>query len=114
MKARHRTAALALGLALLSSGAVAEPATHQVVIEGMRFTPATLTVVAGERIVWVNRDLVPHTVTAVAPAAARPVFDSGPIAPGASWTLVASASGRFAYRCTLHPTMKAELIVRPR
>jgi plastocyanin len=38
-----------------------EPRTHTVTIEEMRFQPERLTVARGDTIVWVNKDLVPHT-----------------------------------------------------
>ena len=73
----------------------------------MQFTPATLTVSKGERVVWVNKDLFPHTATADDKS-----FDSKEIAAGASWTYVAAKAGEYPYGCTLHPTMKAKLIVK--
>jgi plastocyanin len=110
MRLPLRGAGIALGFALAAAGAVAGPATHQVRIEGMQFNPPTLAVAPGDQVVWENADLVPHTAT----AADGHAFDSGAIAPGAAWSLVAPASGRFAYVCTLHPTMKATLIVQAR
>lgn len=50
--------------------------THIVTIEGLRFNPPSLTVDRGDRIVWVNKDLFPHTVTAEGKD-----FDSHDIAP---------------------------------
>ena len=85
----------------------AEGAAHTVVIENMQFTPAELSVHRGERIVWVNKDLFPHTATAASHA-----FDSGGIAAGSSWTYVAGKAGEYAYGCTFHPTMKAILKVQ--
>jgi plastocyanin len=85
----------------------AEPGAHTVTIENMQFTPAHLSVHRGDRIVWVNKDLFPHTVTA-----AGKVFDSGSIDAGSSWTYRAAAAGEYAYSCTLHPTMKATLTVQ--
>ena len=73
----------------------------------MQFSPASLTVSPGDRIVWVNKDLFPHTATADSKA-----FDSRDIAAGASWTYVAVRSGEYAYSCTFHPTMKGRLVVR--
>ena len=81
------------------------PPTHTVTIEAMQFSPRILTVKRGDRVKWVNKDLVPHTATA-----AR-VFDSRSLAPRASWSYVARKPGRYDYVCTLHPTMKATLIV---
>ena len=82
-------------------------ATHTVVMEGVAFKPQTLTVRAGDRIVWLNKDLFPHTATAQDRS-----FDSGEIAPEKSWTLTIAKTGTFAYVCTLHPTMKGTLIVK--
>jgi plastocyanin len=80
-------------------------ATHEVKIEGMQFTPATLTVKKGDKVVWRNADLVPHTATATGS------FDSKTVAPGKSWTYVAGKAGSFGYVCSLHPTMKGTLVV---
>jgi plastocyanin len=98
----------ALGCAALASSA-AQPttATHTVVIENMQFTPAALTVSKGERVVWVNKDLFPHTATAD-----DRTFDSKEIAANASFTYVAAKPGEYPYGCTLHPTMKAKLMVK--
>lgn len=96
----------ALALSLAASGtAPATPATHEIVIEGMRYTPATLTVKAGDRVTWINRDLVAHSATA------RGAFDSGPIAPARSWSIARLKAGHYVVACTLHPTMTSALIV---
>ena len=91
---------------LLAWAPAAWCATHIVVIEGMRFQPAELVLKRGDRVVWVNRDVVPHTATAAG------VFDSATIAPGASWSTTRSKPGRHDYGCTMHPTMKASLVVK--
>jgi plastocyanin len=62
---------------------------------------------AGDTIVWVNKDLFPHTATA-----SNSTFNSQVIAAGASWKYVAKKKGAFAYTCVFHPTMKAALLVR--
>jgi len=78
-----------------------------VTIENLEFSPKQLTVRRGDRIVWVNKDLFPHTATADGHA-----FDSRSIAPNASWTYVAGKPGEYPYGCTFHPTMKATLTVQ--
>jgi plastocyanin len=85
----------------------ADAATHTVVMEGVAFKPQTLTVHRGDKVVWVNKDLFPHTATAQDRS-----FDSGELAPEKSWTLTAAKTGTFAYVCTLHPTMKGTVIVK--
>ncbi|MFL9867046.1 cupredoxin family copper-binding protein [Paraburkholderia fungorum] len=81
--------------------------TYVIVIEQMRFYPPILTVHRGDRVMWVNKDLFPHTATAT-PAA----FDSHEIEPNASWSYVARQAGSYPYLCTLHTTMRGTLIVQ--
>jgi plastocyanin len=66
-----------------------------------------LTVNLGDTIEWKNADIVPHTVTAV-----NKTFNSGSIAPGASWKYVAKKAGTYLYTCSPHPNMKAKLTVQ--
>jgi plastocyanin len=88
-------------------GALAASTTHTIVIADMKFVPETLTVKAGDSIVWTNKDFFPHTATAQ-----DKTFDSRDIATNKSWKYVATKKGAFPYICTLHPTMKATLIVK--
>lgn len=83
----------------------AAPIAVTITIEDMRFSPASLTVHAGDRVTWINHDFVAHTATA------RGVFDSGAIAPGKSWTISTLKPGRYTVACTLHPTMASTLTV---
>jgi plastocyanin len=97
--------ALAVVAALLALPGAAWCATHVVTIEGMVFEPAVLTVKRGDRVVWQNKDVVPHTVTAAGQ------FDSKLIAADARWSWTARASGRHDYVCTFHPGMKGTVVV---
>src|SRR5215831_18335381 len=81
--------------------------TYTITIEGMAYSPARLAVHRGDRIVWVNHDLFPHTATA-----AGKQFDSGSIAQGAQWTFLAKKAGDYPYGCLFHPTMHGEIEVR--
>ncbi|TMH54853.1 MAG: copper-binding protein [Betaproteobacteria bacterium] len=99
-------AALVSAVLVCGSGVIAAaPVTHTVVIEGVKYTPETLTVKGGETVVWVNKDPFPHTVTA------KGAFDSHDIAAGKSWKYTARKAGEYAYICTLHPNMKGTLKV---
>ena len=100
-------AILIVTAAAAGAGSARAAATHTVVIENLQFTPKELTVNRGDRIVWVNKDLFPHTATAAGKS-----FDSRSIAANASWSYVASRPGTFPYGCTFHPTMKATLTVK--
>jgi plastocyanin len=97
-------AAALLRGAVLVAAPVSGGASHTVTIENMVYAPARLVVHRGDRIVWVNKDLFPHTVTAAA-------FNSGSIGVGGRWSYTVQKSGDFAYACTFHPTMKGELKV---
>jgi plastocyanin len=81
---------------------------HTITIESMSFQPQTLTIKAGDSIVWINKDPFPHTATSKEGG-----FDSGEIATEKSWKLTPQRSqrGEFPYACTLHPTMKGVLRV---
>jgi plastocyanin len=80
--------------------------THTVTIEGMRFQPEVLTVARGDTIVWINKDIVPHTATSKTGG-----FDSKDIQVDKAWQYTARQRGEFAYICTFHPTMTATLQV---
>ena len=92
---------------MASAAEPTSPRVHAVKVDGLGFKPAVLVVAPGDRVTWINKDPFPHTVTADGKA-----FDSGTLAPQASWSFTTQAAGTFAYTCTLHPTMKGKLIVR--
>jgi plastocyanin len=99
-------AVLALLACSASGGAdprVGKPVTHTIVIEGMQFKPATLTIRPGDSVMWINKDIVDHTATT--PASAKQPFDSRMIKAGKSWKRTFTAAGKYSYLCTYHPTM---------
>jgi plastocyanin len=97
-----------VGLLACSAGveAARKPVVHTVTIDSAKFTPAALTVNAGDTVVWVNKDILAHTATAKAGT-----FDSKVIQPGKSWKFVVQKKGEFPYACSFHP-MNATLTVR--
>jgi plastocyanin len=80
---------------------------HTVIIEAMSFKPQVLVAHPGDRIIWINKDPFPHTVTST-----DGKFDSHLIAPDGSWTYVARKVGEYDYVCALHVTMKGRVEVR--
>lgn len=111
---RRSLVAPALGLAVVLAGgrAVApgpapQPRHHRLAIRNLAFEPADLRVVPGDTLSWFNHDVVPHTVTASGAG-----WDSGEIAPGAGFVLVAEHPDTVVYRCRYHPTMTATLEIR--
>lgn len=94
-----------VGVAQAPAPHTAVPQTHTVRISGFAYEKQSFPVHVGDPVVWVNQDIVEHTVTS--PGA----FDSGAIAPGMSWKLVPKTPGTFHYICTFHPNMKGTLVV---
>jgi plastocyanin len=95
---------------LLAAAAFALPvaagaAEHRVVIDGMKFTPQVVQVRKGDTIVWENRDMFVHNVTAAG-------IKSGDLQPGKTWRWVVPATMSFDYLCTLHPVMKGRVEVK--
>jgi plastocyanin len=84
------------------------PRRHVVEIRGMAFHPEVLEARRGDTVVWINRDIVPHTAT----ASGRSGWDTGPLVQGTSGQYVARRPGTEPYLCKLHPTMLGKLIVR--
>lgn len=74
----------------------------------MEFHPAALEVAPGDTIVWVNRDIVPHTAT----ADGKNGWDTGILTPSHSGSIVVSRVGGSPYGCKLHPTMRGGVKVR--
>ena len=97
--------AVALGLAAGCTRPV--PRSHIVEIRGFAYLPATLEVVPGDTVVWVNRDAVPHTATRDGGG-----WDSGSIGVEQTWRLVAGPRGSDPYYCTFHPNMRGVVVVR--
>jgi plastocyanin len=73
----------------------------------MKFVPERVVVAVGDTITWTNRDFVPHSVTAAGAG-----IESGDLAEGKTFTLVARQKGEIAYICRLHPVMRAVVIVK--
>jgi plastocyanin len=77
------------------------------------YEPDPVVAAVGDGIQWTNEDNALHTVTHQ--VAEDPLFDSGLINAGKTWTLDTSelAEGEYTYFCTLHPFMTAMLTLQP-
>jgi plastocyanin len=98
---------LAVVLALVAAGCTPTPRSVHVQIDRTGYDPAEVVAVPGDTIVWTNTDVVEHTVTAVGNS-----FNSGPIPPGGTWSLVVQRIGRQLYFCGLHPNASGVIVVR--
>jgi plastocyanin len=76
----------------------------------LAFTPAIVHAKVGRRIMWVNEDSSPHDVRYVS----GPRFTSSRVlSPGAKFSIKLTQSGTIHYFCSLHPWMKATVVVSP-
>jgi plastocyanin len=69
------------------------------------FAPSPVTVAVGGSVTWTNNDNTSHTSTGSS-------WNSGAIAPGASYTMTFPAAGTFTYHCTIHPGMTGIVTVQ--
>lgn len=76
-------------------------------ISGYAFNPSSLTVSNGTTVYWSNLDPMNHTVTSTGGQS----YDSGPITPGAGFSVIFTNAGVNSYRCTIHTYMTATVTV---
>ena len=76
-------------------------------INGMYFTPATISVKVGTTVKWTNSDYATHTVTSDNGS----TFNSGNISSGSSFSYTTTTTGTFPYHCSLHNGMTGTLTV---
>lgn len=103
---RFRAPPIALAVLLLPPPpAMAAPHTHTVIIDAMKFGSMPAGVRAGDRIVWINKDMFRHTATA------KNGSFNVDLMPGARATVMVRNPGAISVVCRYHPGMKAVLKV---
>ena len=80
-------------------------------IEDICYIPSNIVVEKGKSVTWVNEDSSFHSVTSGFYGEPTGLFDSGYLDPYQSYTLSFDEFGTYDYFCTLHPWMKAQVIV---
>ena len=75
-------------------------------IDNFTFEPATLTVKVGTTVTWTNEDDIPHTVVATNKA-----FRSKALDTDDKFSFTFTTPGSYEYFCSLHPHMKAVVVV---
>ena len=102
----------ACGSSASSAPSAAAPAGSSaggaVAIVDFAFQPASISVARGTTVTWTNTGATAHTVTADDAS-----FDSGNVDVGKTFTTTANTAGTIAYHCTIHPQMKATIVVAP-
>ncbi|HXA02169.1 MAG TPA: T9SS type A sorting domain-containing protein [Cytophagaceae bacterium] len=79
--------------------------THNISITDFQFTPPTLTIAMGDKVMWTNNSSsTTHTATSGSGCpSGNGIWDSGNITPGTSYTSPAfNTAGSFPYHCIYH------------
>jgi plastocyanin len=88
--------------------ATAVPAETHASINNFKFMPNNITVPVGTTVVWENNDDIPHTVVSLDGS-----FRSAALDTEDKFSFTFNKAGTFEYFCSLHPYMKAEVVVAP-
>lgn len=80
----------------------------KVSMQGIKFNPASVTVKAGDKVTWTNKDSVGHDVTGDNFKSG----DSGGMQNGDTFSQTFDKKGTFDYVCTVHPGMKGSVTVK--
>ncbi|HEX7414791.1 MAG TPA: cupredoxin domain-containing protein [Bacteroidia bacterium] len=83
------------------------PGTNEVFMQNTAFSPSSITVAVNTTIKWTNKDGMAHTVTSTSG-----LFDSGNISSGSTYSHQFTATGTYAYKCTIHSGMSGTVIVQ--
>ena len=99
---------MALLLVALVGATPAPSSNPTVTIKDDAYSPAQLTISAGQTVTFVNNDDDAHTVTSSAGD-----FDSKGMDTSGVWRHTFTKPGTYKYFCELHPFMKATIVVKP-
>jgi plastocyanin len=104
-----RTAMFAFAVLSLSGtgAAVAQPGPTVIAIKDFDFSPMTVTIPAGAQVTWKNLDGEIHTVVSL-----DGTFRSVALDQGDSFTFRFTKPGTYLYLCSVHPQMKARVVVK--
>jgi plastocyanin len=104
-----RTLAFGVTILLVAVAIVASPvwaADIEVKIDNFTFNPKQVTVTAGNTIVWVNHDDIPHMV-----ASQTQAFRSKALDTDDKFSFTFATPGTYPYFCALHPQMTGTIVV---
>ena len=78
-------------------------------VSGLAFSPPVVTISAGQSVTWKNTDTIDHTTTADLSSAQQ--WDSGTLAPGATYSVPFPTAGTYTYHCTIHSTIMIGTVI---
>lgn len=95
-----------VGMMFAASGPHVFAATTNVSITSTGFLPESITIKAGDTVVWTNNDTTDHTATDD-----QLTWDTDVIAPDATGSQLFTTAGSFTYSDTIDPTLTGTITV---
>jgi plastocyanin len=86
--------------------------TQEIVMQNRTFVPAKITIKAGTVVRWTNQDSYAHTVVSGTRDKPTPLFSSGSVGAGQSFSFTFKDPGVYPYFCTPHQGMDGEITVQ--
>jgi plastocyanin len=87
----------------------ADAPEQKIHIDNFTYDPAEVTIKPGTKVIWINRDDVPHTAT----SSTKPrTFDSKTLDTDQQFSFVFDKPGTYEYFCAVHPKMTGRIIVK--
>jgi len=103
---RYRLQLVAAAMTMVcaaSEGAV----SNSIEVKDFMFMPTTLTVNAGDKVTWVNKDDEPHTVVSD-----TGMFRSSAMDTDESFSFKFDKPGTYHFTCSIHPRMVGTIVVK--
>jgi plastocyanin len=110
IKSRNVLSAIWFGIAVIASAGAAHAAETVVDQKGLKFVPDTVSINAGDTIRFTNSDPYTHDVTVISPDGSS--SDKGLQHHGQANVVVFAKPGKYSIICTMHPNMKATVVVK--
>ncbi len=82
-----------------------QPTTHEISIKNMQFMNGSITIAAGDTIIWTNNDSAPHTVDISGSES------SGTLNTGDTFQFTFDKAVNYDYVCAFHPSMTGSITV---
>lgn len=79
-------------------------AGNTIAIKNFSFTPDTLTVSQGTKVIWTNQDAAVHKIKSG-------TFNSSDLNQGNTFEFTFDTKGTFEYSCAIHPSMTGKIVV---
>ncbi|MEC3913216.1 cupredoxin domain-containing protein [Nocardia sp. CDC160] len=103
------TTAAATSSAAATPTTPAPAAAATVEVKDMKFSPADITIKAGDTVTWKFDDRAPHAVQGIGDVA---LGINSPIIHKGEWSHTFTTPGVYRYLCPLHPEMKGTVTVQ--